>query len=442
MSKERAPEGYKQTEVGVIPEDWNVQHLENLTEQVRPISYGIVQTGPNIFGGVPCLRVVDIKDGHVDARNLIRTSEKISNGYKRTILRTGDLVMPLRGKVGDVGIINEELEGANLTRGVAVLAIRPDIDNKFCRQAISSPSTRRRLEQSMNGSALQEIPIATLRSFQIAIPSLIEEQQAIASTLSNIDNLLASLDRLIAKKRDLKQATMQQLLTGKQRLPGFLRESGYQQTEIGVIPKDWNVRLLPDIAWFQEGPGLRNWQFVNQGMKVINVTNLENGFLNLDRTDRYITLEEFSKTYAHFAIDADDIVMASSGNSYCKTSVVRDHDLPLVMNTSVIRFKPINNYDYNFLLIYLRSASFKEQIDLMITGGAQPNFGPYHLKRIYLPVPSDKEQTAIAQVLTDMDTELTTLQTRRTKTQALKQAMMQELLTGKTRLLPPTAKND
>ena len=155
---------------------------------------------------------------------------------------------------------------------------------------------------------------------------------------------------------------------------------GYKQTEIGVIPDDWDVKPLPEMAWFQEGPGLRNWQFTSQGMKVINVTNLENGVLNLDRTDRHITHEEFLKTYKHFAIDADDIVMASSGNSYCKISVVRECDLPLVMNTSVIRFKSINGCDHGFLLEYLKSKFFKDQIDLMITGGAQPNFGPYHLR--------------------------------------------------------------
>lgn len=118
-------------------------------------------------------------------------------------------------------------------------------------------------------------------------------------------------------------------------------KKGYKQTELGGIPDTWSMRWLPDVCWFQEGPGLRQWQFRTSGMKVINVTNLENGVLNLGRTDRHVAVAEFRRTYQHFAIDANDIVMASSGNSYGKTAVVRKQDLPLMMNTSVIRFKPL-----------------------------------------------------------------------------------------------------
>ena len=216
--------GYKQTEVGVIPEDWVVQSLKNSTEESRPISYGIVQTGPNIPNGIPCLRVVDIDDGRINKTDLISTSKQISDSYRRTALKAGDLVMPLRGKVGDVGEIDEELTDANLTRGVALLAIRPELSGPYCRHALSWPVTRKRLEQSMNGSALQEIPIATLRSFQIGLPPTNTEQRAIAAALSDVDALLGGLERLIAKKRDLKQAAMQQLLTGQTRLPGFSGE--------------------------------------------------------------------------------------------------------------------------------------------------------------------------------------------------------------------------
>src|SRR5258705_1523704 len=134
---------------------------------------------------------------------------------------------------------------------------------------------------------------------------------------------------------------------------------GYKQTEVGAIPVEWELKPLPEISWFQEGQGLRNWQFTSRGMKVINVTNLEDGVLNLERTDRHISTAEFNRTYQHFAVDAGDIVMASSGNSYGKTAMVRPQDLPLVMNTSVIRFKPKMVTDYTFLWALLTSPLFK-----------------------------------------------------------------------------------
>nr|WP_227095074.1 restriction endonuclease subunit S [Aeromonas veronii] len=203
-----------------------------------------------------------------------------------------------------------------------------------------------------------------------------------------------------------------------------------------VIPEDWSVYDLPDVIWYQEGPGLRKWQFQPKGLKVINVTNLQDdGFLDLDKTERHISWDEFEKTYKHFMCDAGDLVIASSGNSYCKSSTVRECDLPLLMNTSVIRFKPINDFSKGYMDIYLRSQSFKEKIDLLITGGAQPNFGPAHLNKIKIPAPTDYyEQTAIANVLLDSDALIGALEQLIAKKQDIKSATMQQLLTGRTRL--------
>lgn len=211
---------------------------------------------------------------------------------------------------------------------------------------------------------------------------------------------------------------------------------GYKQTEVGVIPEEWEACPLPNCIWFQEGPGLRKWQFRSSGLKVINVTNLQdNGYLDLSTTERYISWEECEQTYKHFLIDSGDVVMASSGNSYCKTAVVRQSDLPLVMNTSVIRFKAKENTVRSFMLAYLKSKYFKTQIDLIITGGAQPNFGPVHLKKVIIPRPPSKaEQTAIATALSDADALIESLEQLIAKKRNIKQGAMQELLTGKKRL--------
>jgi type I restriction enzyme S subunit len=252
-----------------------------------------------------------------------------------------------------------------------------------------------------------------------------------------VDELIRSLDALIQKKEAIKKGTMQQLLTGKTRPALLGRKDKFEKTDIGFFPEDWKIVNLPEYCWFQEGPGLRKWQFTRKGMKVINVTNLQSsGILDLEKTDRHITLKEFQNNYRHFEIDEGDFVMASSGNSYCKTSVVRKIDLPLMMNTSVIRFKALDGIDTGYMEHYLRSRYFKDQIDLLITGGAQPNFGPYHLRRVFIPLPPTiKEQKAIAQILSDMDEELQALRRKREKMVGVKEGMMQELLTGKTRLV-------
>ncbi|MBF4438419.1 restriction endonuclease subunit S, partial [Vibrio anguillarum] len=119
------------------------------------------------------------------------------------------------GKVGEVGIIGKELVKANLTRGIALIALEGEFAPQYIKQALCSESSQNRLISSMNGSALQEISIGTLRSFKISIPKCREEQTAIANALSDVDALISELEKLIAKKQAIKTATMQQLLTGR-----------------------------------------------------------------------------------------------------------------------------------------------------------------------------------------------------------------------------------
>ncbi len=149
------PKAQRETEVGPIPIDWEIARLDEITDRERPISYGIVQTGPRIQNGVPCLRVVDIQDGRIRVDDLITTSEEISSAYRRTKLREGDLVVPLRGKVGECAQVTGALAGANLTRGVALVALLPKYNPEYCKQFFSSSRSRARLNGSMNGSALQ-----------------------------------------------------------------------------------------------------------------------------------------------------------------------------------------------------------------------------------------------------------------------------------------------
>lgn len=208
----------------------------------------------------------------------------------------------------------------------------------------------------------------------------------------------------------------------------------FKQTALGSLPVDWDVVPLNEICWFQEGPGLRKWQFTSRGMKVINVTNLTGEILDLDKTDRHISLSEFNDQYQHFAVDANDIVMASSGNSYGKIALVRECDLPLMMNTSVIRFKPKERTCFSYAWTFLRSDFFKSQIDLMITGGAQPNFGPYHLNKVLVQLPPLSEQMSISDALTDQDKIIGSLDQLIAKKRNIQQATMQQLLTGKRRL--------
>lgn len=294
--------GYQQTEVGVIPEDWEVAALERLTEPKRPISYGIVQTGPDIPNGVKCLRVLDVNNGRINKFDLITTTKEISDAYKRTILKAGDLVIPLRGKVGDVAMVEEDLTGCNLTRGLALIAVRSNWNTSYCQQFISSPANRNRLEQYMNGSALQEIPIATLRAFKIAFPPTEAEQEAIAEALSDADALIESFEQLVAKKRHLKEGAMRELLTGEKRLPGF---SG-----------DWETIAAGSLGRFKGGGGFPTlYQGGETGeYPFFKVSDMNNeGNETFMRTANNYVSEAIRKRLGAYAFPPNTIVFAKVG---------------------------------------------------------------------------------------------------------------------------------
>lgn len=179
-----------------------------------------------------------------------------------------------------------------------------------------------------------------------------------------------------------------------------------QSTSLGKLPSNWVVVPLADYVFFQEGPGLRNWQWTTEGMKVINVTNiLSDGSVDICNTDRYISLNEFRSRYSHFSVEDGDIVVASSGNTYGKVGRINSRHLPVMMNTSVIRFHPRDPEVVHpgFLYAFLRSPLFRNQIEAYVIGSAQPNFGPYHLKRMSMPLPPFKAQTLVADIVSAYD---------------------------------------
>jgi type I restriction enzyme S subunit len=174
----------------------------------------------------------------------------------------------------------------------------------------------------------------------------------------------------------------------------------------------WNQHNLDEVFWFQEGPGVRKWQFMDSGIKLLNVANIEKSrTLNLTKTDRHLNLKEVEERYSHFLLDAGDLVIASSGISFdddgmlrTRGAFVEERHLPLCLNTSTIRFKAkpeVSNLGY--LQHWLDSREFREQITKRVTGSAQQNFGPSHLKAIKITLPPLPEQRRIAAILDQAD---------------------------------------
>ena len=171
--------------------------------------------------------------------------------------------------------------------------------------------------------------------------------------------------------------------------------------------KEWIK--ISDLLFFQEGPGVRNTQYTQSGVKLLNVANLVNGKVDLSTSDRYISEDEAFGRYKHFLCDDGDFIIASSGIKVeyfdKKMGFVDSSMLPLCMNTSTIRFKVIDSERLNikYFMYYLKSFHFKQQLSKFITGSAQLNFGPSHLKKMNMPLVSLKEQNDIVEKLSKVE---------------------------------------
>ncbi len=418
--------GYKETDLGPLPSDWTTAKLEEVGLVVNGLTYA--PSDVRSYGTL-VLRSSNIQNDALAFEDNVFVDMEIP---ERIMVQPDDVLICVRNGsrilIGKTALLDERTIG--MAFGAFMAVFRSD-HGRYVNYLFRSHIMKRQIDEHL-GATINQITNKSLKSFQIPVPPTDDEIDAIATALSDVDALLDGLDRLTAKKRDLKQAAMQQLLTGKTRLPGFEGE--------------WEVRALSDVCWFQEGPGVRNYQFTNSGVKLFNGTNIEDGRIDLDKTNRFISEKEAYGWYSHFLADAGDIVIACSGVTIekfeQKVSVIEEAHLPICMNTSTMRFKVLSAKLHNqFLLQFLRSSQFKQQIGGSATGSAQLNFGPSHVQKVFIDLPILEEQTAIATVLSDMDAEIAAVEQRRNKTKNIKQAMMQELLTGKTRLVTPGGSN-
>ncbi|MCJ8270306.1 MAG: restriction endonuclease subunit S, partial [Psychrosphaera sp.] len=169
---------------------------------------------------------------------------------------------------------------------------------------------------------------------------------------------------------------------------------------LGRVPKHWAVSKLGRLAFMQEGPGLRNWQFKNKGTRVICVTNITSDGIDFSKLEKFISNSEYLSLYQHFTVNSGDILLSSSGNSWGKVAVY-DTNEKVILNTSTIRLNQLKHKPLTlaFLQYYLTSIACREQLSVLMTGSCQPNFGPTHLKEIKTPIVPVSEQISVANFL-------------------------------------------
>ena len=355
------------------------------------------------------ITAADINDGRLQ----LETARKTSEAAYRTLLtakskpRKNDILLTKDGTLGRLALVGDETICIN--QSVAVIRPNERVEPQFLKVLLESPRYQKRMVEDAGGSTIKHIYITIVDKMPLVLPLNKIEQRAIAEALSDVDGLLGGLDRVIAKKRDIKQAAMQQLLTGQTRLPGF--HGTWKAQSVAELEKQGLVKL-------------------SRG-KVISKKDIESTPGDFPIYSSSVHNDALFGRYGEFMFDEELITWSvdGGGNFFHRPQ----HKFSV---TNVCGFMRVDtsHISYRFFAAHLQLLHSRKSFDY------QSKAHPSVVRKEYeVQLPTLAEQTVIAEMLMEMDAELAALEQRREKTRALKQAMMQELLTGRTRLVQPEA---
>jgi type I restriction enzyme S subunit len=433
--------GYKQTEVGIIPEDWSCAKIGEhaFVTKLAGFEYSLYfdysKSGPIIL-----IRALNIKKGRLILDDIHSISQEISDRLPRSKLKSGDLVISYVGTLGRVAVILEDNK-FHLAPNVAKISLdKKAVIPEFLGYFLNSFQGQQLIFNAASSTTQAALSMKNLREIYFIFP-ILEEQRAIAEALSDADALIESLEQLIAKKRAIKQGAMQELLTGKRRLPGF-DETNWKDSELGKIPRDWKIQTIGQIANVKTGPfgsALHERDYVDDGTPIITVEHL--GELKIIHSNLPMVSPIDKKRLDSYILEEGDIVFSRVG-SVDRNSHVTKKEHGWLFSGRILRLRALfKNIDTRFLSYYFHLESFKQRVRKVAVGQTMASLNTQILKSVQVVLPSKTEQTAIATILSDMDAEIGALEAKLTKAQQLKQAMMQELLTGKTRLVEVSVPN-
>jgi type I restriction enzyme, S subunit len=420
--------GYKQSEMGVIPEDWDVFKLGDIIDYTKGFAF---QSSEYQSTGIRIVRVSDTTYDSIKEGDAVFVSETNAPLYANWRLRENDLVISTVGSkppmydsmVGKVILISKSHENSLLNQNAVLMRDRKR--RAYVQWLLLNHLRTKRflghIEAIYRGNANQaSITLKELFQFVIPLPSDELEQRAIAGALGNVDALLGALEKLIAKKRDLKQAAMQQLLTGQTRLPIFTGE--------------WVIKRLRDVGTFTKGKGIKKDEIVADGRPCIRYGEIYTHYNDCIRGfHSFIPLKVARESQR---LKKGDLLFAGSGETAEEIGkcVAFLGDEEAYAGGDIVILSPAGQNSM-YLGYLMNHTSIVEQKARMGQGDAVVHISAGNLGQLNLRLPLFAEQTAIAAVLSDMDAEIVALEARLAKTRALKQGMMQELLTGRTRLV-------
>lgn len=420
-------QGFKYTEVGLIPQDWNVNILNDLIDLLTDYdangSFSSVAENVKVFDYEKYawyVRSTDLENN--SSMNEVKYVDESSYKFlKKTALYGNELLFLKRGDIGNIYLFKMQTKFATVAPNLYLLKLNNKSSSSYLYYYFKSKHGQSQLKSKNASSTLGALYKDDVKSIYVPLPPTLEEQKAIATALSDVDELITNLDKLINKKKAIKQGAMQQLLTpphkGGKRIDGF---SG-----------DWVEKTLGELFDFKTTSTKKQFFDLSGNLIVMDM-----GSVSIDGK-----ILRSKKASCDFDIlKKGDLVMPKDdiggGNIIGKVAYI-DKDNSYVLSDHVFRLNSINDKINSLYFYYLiNSRIVNESILKVVSGSAQLGLGLNTIKKITVCYNSDKsQQIAIAQILSDMDLEIEQLESKKSKYQSIKQGMMQELLTGKTRLI-------
>ncbi len=383
-----------------IPEGWKISELQNLSTIIDSLH----QTPKFSDDGYPMVRVTDIKQGNLNLKNTLKVTEDIFKVFTKNYLpRKNDIVL---SRVGSYGVNSYVSTDEPFCMGQNTVVINPKIDNKYLFYILNSNEIRNQIEFESFGTGYKSLSLKNIKELSIPYTTNNEEQTAIAQVLSDTDELISSLEKLIEKKKLIKQGTMQLLLTGKKRLPVF---SG-----------KWEIKTILEITDCLDNLRIPLNESQRLEMKGEYPYCGANGIL--DYINRYV-------------IDDDIILIAEDGgyfDEYAYRPIAYRIEGKCWVNNHAHILKAKKGFDQSFLFYSL----VHKDIQSYISSGTRAKLNRSELNKIEIYMPVDEvEQNSIGEILNEMDSEIESHEQKLNKYKSIKQGMMQNLLTGKIRLV-------
>ena len=422
-------EGYRLTEVGEIPEDWS---LDQLGESF------VFKNGLNkekeFFGhGTPIVNYMDVyKHNGLTIKNVIGKVEVTQNEKLAYQVKIGDVFFTRTSEtmdeIGISAVVLEEMKDTVYSGFILRARSKNDkYDLTFKQYAFLSSFVRQQIMSTSSYTTRALTNGRLLSNVYIPLPPK-PEQQSIAQTLSDTDALIDALEKLIEKKRHIKQGAMQELLTGKRRLPGFEVKKGYKQTELGEIPEDWKVVTIGEIAITATGSTPPTSDTNNYGDKYLFVSPVDISTKKyINKTEKMLSAQGFNISRR---FPANSILFVSIGSTIGKCALA---PVELTSNQQINAVFPSENISSNFLYYMITFVS--PRIKAQAGEQAVPIVNKTQFSNTKISICGYEEQKAIASVLSDMDNEIEALEHKQQKTREIKDGMMHELLTGRIRLI-------